>query len=67
MATLALHLPGRVFRFACSIHEDNVAAVAAALERQLPAIAAQYGRVGVVVENDRMAHIITTRRAACRS
>jgi hypothetical protein len=67
MSTLTIHIPGRAIHFHGAVHEDNLPAIADALERQLPLIAEHYGRATAVVTSKGVAHIIATRRSECRS
>ncbi len=68
MTTLTIHIPGRAVHMHGQIYEDNAAAVADAIERQLPAIAQRYGRAAAILTKDGVAHIIASARSpACRS
>jgi hypothetical protein len=68
MTTLTIHIPGRVIPMTGDIHEGNLKEVAETLDRQLPLIAAHYGRVAAIVTRDGVSHIIASMRSpACRS
>ncbi len=64
MSTITIHVPGRAIPMTGDIHEGNLREVAETLDRQLPLIAAHYGRAAAVVTRDGVAYLIATRRAA---